>query len=138
MRIDLLCAICVFGLVFLTFLPDTDAGNDTPDTVQSAFRFGSAETSDLFSLTNEVNNFVTRVASDRGYATRLLDAIRNNNVAGIISVVKETAPRSSVSIESLTPDFSVRIRFTNKAHHITVCSSSQNACNGSAVSVTVS
>lgn len=128
--------IAIVHLVFAASF--VQAGkNDTPEGVMSAARQGVVESADIFTVVNEANSFLNRLASDRAYATKFLESIQKNDPSGVVSVVKQTAPRSQVSINQLRPDFLVIVSFKVKTHDVTACLSSESSCSGRAVSVNV-
>lgn len=111
--------------------------NDTPEGVVNAAKQGVTESADIFTAVNESNSFLNRLASDRAYATKFLESIQKNDPSGVVLVVKQTAPRSQVSINQLRPDFLVIVSFKVKTRDVTLCLSSENGCSGRAVSVNV-
>jgi|SRR3990170_7897720 len=114
----------------IVFASGARAAESTPDTVMTTAGQGSVLSADAFIAVNEANSFLNRLATDKGYATKFLETIRTNNPNEVISVVKQTAPRSQVSVEKLNPDFDAVLIIKTRAIAVNVCLSNRQGCPG--------
>lgn len=133
-----ICYVLTLSLLIITSRTAQAGKGDTPDTLMTTYKAGAADTADLLAVSGEANSFVNRIASDKTYATKLLEAIQKNNTTAIVSIVKETAPRSTVQVQKIDPDFTIAVEFTIRGHHVVVCGSSENKCDGQKFLATVS
>lgn len=137
-RFATFCAIVSAFTIFMTTA--AQAGKeDTPELLASTVKAGVSDSADLLTLVSEANAFVNRASSDKTYAAKLLEAVKKNDPNAVASVVKEVAPKSTVTIQKINPDFFLTSVFTIKKHTVIVCVDTDNAnCFGSHFSLTVS
>jgi hypothetical protein len=129
--------VCCIATILMISAGAALAGKDTPDIVMNTYKVGTPDTADLLAVSSEANSFVNRIASDKTYATKLLEAIQKNNVSAIVSIIKETAPRSTVQVLKINPDFTIAAEFQIRKYKVVVCASSELNCNGAHFLLTI-
>jgi hypothetical protein len=106
--------------------------SDNPEVVMQLAKEGTLLSNNIAVLTQEANNFLNRLSTDRVYAARLLDAVSRNDQAGVLAVMKETLPRGIVSDLRMHSGFEFSFSVSNGAapKKVQVCVSSSSACGG--------
>ena len=111
--------------------------NDKPEVVMQLAKEGTVLSNNIAVLTQEANNFLNRLSTDKVYAARLLDAVGRNDQAGVLAVMKETLPRGIVSDLRMNSGFEFAFSVGNGTRKVYVCISTSGACHGKRASVEV-
>ena len=107
------------------------AGKDTPEGMMSiAKQEGVVSVADMQTAASDINAFYTRVATDKAYAGKLLDAIQKSDKAGIITALQSVMTKSTVTVGKINPDFHVDISITVGKSRFSYCFSSDHSCDG--------
>lgn len=107
--------------------------NDTPEGMMAVAKEGLATTRDATAALNDLTTLLNRLSTDKGYATKLLDAVKKGDSNAVTSVLKETMTRSDFTVRNIKYDFHIEMHlYTNKSHQgeFTFCISSDNSCDG--------
>lgn len=124
-------ALALAAATLLWIAPLSHAGTkDTPELMMSVAPEGTQVTADALTASSEMSAFYKRLSSDKDYAAKLLGAIQKSDAAGIVSIMKQTMPRSDIAIQKINPDF--HFDFTVHVGKSTYkgCASSDHSCEG--------
>ena len=124
-----LCCVAL-GLAAMIATP-AFAGKDTPEGMMAiAKQEGVASVSDMQTAANEVNALYTRVATDKVFAAKLLDAIQKNDRVAITAALKSVMTKSTITLGKINPDFHVEMSLIVGKYKFSSCFSSDGSCDG--------
>ena len=120
---------CLLVLGMLVLATQAYAGNDTVEGLMSAAKEGAANSAALLSAATEANNFQNRLATDKDYAAKILEAVKKKDQNQISTMIRQVVNKNQVTLQGFNADF--YFFFTAKTptifgHYCSVCIDTRN------------
>lgn len=103
---------------------------DTPEKMMAVAKEGMAQSADAVTAANQINAMLNRLATDKAYATKVLEAVKKKDANAIGQLLRVMMPRGEVTVGNIASDFhfSWKVRFNS--YEFRGCISSDGSCEG--------
>lgn len=114
---------CLLFLGMLVVSTQVYAGDDTVEGLMNAAKEGAGNSAALLSVATDANNFQTRLASDKDYAAKILDAALKKDQNQISTLIRQVITRNQVALNGFNADFYIffQTKTTIFGHQCTIC-----------------
>lgn len=114
---------CLLFLGMLVLATQVFAGDDTVEGLMNAAKEGAANSAALLSVAVDANNFQTRLATDKDYAAKMLDAALKKDSNQITTLIRQVVTRNQVTLNGFNADFYIFFTtdFKILGHKCTIC-----------------